>query len=144
MVYAILTCLKLRSAGEPVNCPVKQWDAATRQEVDVIKPCFTTLHNKPIGLVIQIVHEDGQERPSPSIYGVFEASTELTASEILNHETEPKKLPKLVEYIINKPLNDKRKNKFATTMVPPPRKQVPNQPTPSSIQINDIEDDIPY
>jgi hypothetical protein len=143
MVYAILTCMRMRSAGEPVDCPVKTWDKDQLKEIDVIKSCFTQMHKKPIGLVMQMVHEDGQEYPRPQIYGVFEPSTEFTASEILNNAQEPKTLGKFMAVIADKPIWDKRKGTSAANVPPPVRK--PASPVGGSdVPPDDIDSDIPF
>ncbi|PIT21467.1 hypothetical protein [Snodgrassella alvi] len=142
LVYAILACLREKSAGEPVNCTVKQYDKKTGQVVDVVKPCFTVLQNKPIGLVIQMVQEDGDNNPKPMILAPFEAETEFTASEILNRSTEKVMLAKMVAHIASKPLYDKRTfkpNSPVSTPAPPQRQRPQLTPAP-----DDIEDDIPF
>ena len=142
-VYAILTCMRLRTAGEPVNCPVKTWDRDQKKEVEVIKQCFTTMQNKPIGLVIQMVNEDGQEYSRPSIFGVFESSTEFTASEILNGASVPEKLGKFMAVIADKPIWDKRKGTSAAN-VPPPVRKPASHVGGSDVPPDDIDSDIPF
>lgn len=143
LVSALLACLKLRQSGEPVPCPVKEYNPDNRQEETVTRDCFTQLHNKPLGIVVQMVHEDGRDNPSPSIYSVFEPAREMTAGEILNQAAAPQQLAKVVAYIADKPLHDKRKSQPGNnTNPPPPPQHRPN--TRPAAPADDIDDDIPF
>ena len=149
LVYAILACMRERSAGNPTDCTLKQFDKDSGQMLDVIKPCFIALQNKKIGLVIQMVLEDGDNNPKPVILAPFEAETEFTASEILNRSTERGVLEKLVAYVSTKPLYDKRSfkpNPSATPPAAPCRRSAQSTPAPSSAPapVDDIDDDIPF
>lgn len=140
-VSAILACLKEHDSGEPTPAQVKEYNRETQQEEVVIRDCFTKLHGKQLGIVVQMVHEDGRENPSPSLYSVFEASSELTASEIMRAETQPAQLGKIMAYIANKPLVDKRKN---SPVPPQPTRQPAQYQTAQTAPVEDIDDDIPF
>ncbi|RPD89369.1 hypothetical protein EGK74_03880, partial [Neisseria weixii] len=99
LVNAVLACLRLHGSGDPTPASVKEYNPDTKQEEVVIRDCFTALHGRQLGIVVQMVHEDGRDNPNPTIYSVFEANTELTASEIMRAETEPKQLSKVLAYI---------------------------------------------
>ena len=146
LVYAILACLRERSAGTPSDCLIRQYDKDAGQIVDMIKPCFVSLQNKPIGLVIQMIQEDGDDYPKPSILAPFEASSGFTASEILNSSKDKTVLDKLLKHIEDKPLYDKRTNKFNSSATPPapPAAQSPYQTTQQTPATDDIDDDIPF
>lgn len=146
-VHALLACLRLRSSGEIVPCELKEYNRDTQQLESVYRNCFTALHGKRIGLVVQMVHEDGQEHPAPNIYTIFEADTEFTASEVLGKALQPQQLAKAAQYIANNPLRDKRKNKPAQSTPPAPQKQF----TPADYAAKkiaepreEIADDIPF
>ena len=106
-----------------------------------MRDCFTKLHSKQLGIVVQMVHEDGRKNPSPSLFSVFEASSELTASEIMREEKQPVQLGKVMAYIANKPFVDKRKN---SPVPPQPTRQPAQQPTAPTAPVEDIDDDIPF
>ena len=140
-VSAILACLKEDDSGEPTPAQVKEYNHDTKQEEMVMRDCFTKLHGKQLGIVVQMVHEDKRENPSPSLYSVFEASSELTASEIMRGETQPAQLGKIMAYIANKPLIDKRKN---SPVPPQPTRQPAQYQTAQTAPVEDIDDDIPF
>lgn len=140
-VSAILACLKEHDSGEPTTAQVKEYNHDTKQEEAVMRDCFTKLHGKQLGIVVQMVHEDGRENPSPSLYSVFEASSELTAGEIMRGETQPAQLGKIMAYIANKPLVDKRKN---SPVPPQPTRQPVQRPTAPTAPVDDIDSDIPF
>lgn len=144
LIHAILACLRLRQSGDPVPAQIKEYNPDTKQEETVTRNCFTELHGKELGIVVQMVHEEGREHPQPAIYSVFEAATELTASEVLGNTAEPKQLAKVVAYIAGKPLNDKRKSGHATP--PPPASKRPTQGLAGLAAeiLEDIDDDIPF
>lgn len=146
LVYAILACLRERSAGTPSDCLIRQYDKDAGQIVGVFRPCFVNLQNKPIGLVIQMIQEDGDDYPKPSILAPFEASSEFTASEILNSSKEKTVLDKLLKHIEDKPLYDKRTSKFNSSATPPapPTAQSSYQTTQQTPAPDDIDDDIPF
>ena len=139
-VSAILACLEEHDSGEPTPAQVKEYNRETKKEEVVTRDCFTKLHGKQLGIVVQMVHEEGYENPSPSLYSVFEASSELTASEIMRSETQPVQLGKVMAYIANKPMVDKRKVHTAAPPAPPGR-QTPAAPAQRA---DDIDDDIPF
>lgn len=141
LIHAILACLKMRESGDPVPTQVKEYNPDTRQEETVTRDCFIQLHNKPLGIVVQMVHEDGRDNPNPAIYSVFEPATEMTASEILGRATEPVQLGKVMAYIAEKPLNDRRKA-GSQTPPPPPQRQAAAQGRPQPV--DDLDDSIPF
>lgn len=118
LIHAILACLKMRESGDPIPAHIKEYNPDTRREETVIRDCFVGLHGKPLGIVVQMVHEDGRDNPAPAIYSVFEPQSEMTASELLGRATEAKQLAKITAYIAEKPLNDRRKNQ-----TPPPQRR---------------------
>jgi len=132
LMNALLACVGLQSSGDPSDVELVEYDYETKSDKKVTRQCFKNLHGKKIGIVVQMVHEDGREYPSATIYSLFNAENELTASEIVNGDVEPKMLSKVLAYISEKPLNDKRKNKSTSAS------------QPSQSINNNMADDIPF
>ena len=81
---------------------------------------FPDLCNKPIGLLFgdgDYLNSNGDPRKRMVITGVFQASTELTASEILDKKTKPEQLEKLVARLRHRPLTGGQ-SKLAMTARP--------------------------
>lgn len=140
LVHALLACLRMRESGDPLPAQIKEYNPDTQREETVTRDCFTALHGKNIGIVVQMVHEDGREHPSPAIYSLFEPASEMTASEILGRAAQPQQLAKVVAHIAEKPLYDKRKNTADGNTPPPPQRQENTAVQP----VEDIDDDIPF
>lgn len=140
-ISAILACLREHDTGEAVSASVKEYNRETKQDEVVIRDCFTKLHGRALGIVVQMVHEDDRENHSASLYSVFEATTELSAGEIMRGETQPAQLGKIMAYIANKPFIDKRKNR---PVPPQPTHQSMPQPTTPTAQVDDIDGDIQF
>lgn len=98
VLMAIMTCLKLRNI-EPKDGTVKYWDRENNTEAQRGARVFPDLCSKPIGLLLETedyIKNDGSTGTKMVIANVFQAGTELTASEILDRKTTPELLPKLV------------------------------------------------
>lgn len=110
-VNAILACLKLRSINEgPIN--FEKWNKESKQRERVNGKGYPELMGKRIGFLLrkEIEEDDfGQPRDRVAIFGVFQADTELTASEILDQKTKPERLSKMVDALTARPVYDKRK-----------------------------------
>ena len=120
-VQAILGCLRLRGI-EPGEITFEKWDVQTRQNVKTKAPGFPALMGKDIGLLLRkelSQNQHGEDRETMGIFGVFEAKTEFTVSEILDRATEPKKLAGMVEALMAKPVYDRRKKVASHTSQPP-------------------------
>lgn len=105
VLMAIMTCLKLRNI-EPKDGTVKYWDRDTNSEQTKAAKVFPDLCGKPIGLLLETegyYKNDGSLGNKMVIAGVFQAGTELTASEILDRKTTPELLPKLVARLRHRP-----------------------------------------
>lgn len=102
-LMAIMTVLSLRNLAEPVSRRAKVYDFDAGQEVERDVPQFVELLDKPIGLLFTMEeYKEGKWRPN--LAGVFQADTELVASEILERKTQPLTLPKMVERLRDKPM----------------------------------------
>lgn len=115
VLMAIMTCLKLRSI-KPEPGVVKSWDNDQRKEVEKHSTVFPGLCGKPIGLLLETedyLKQDGSlsQHPRLVIKSVFQAETELTASEILDRKTSPVMLPKMVEGLRHRPLKNAPKQR---------------------------------
>src|SRR5574343_316569 len=124
-----------------------KYNPETRQKEKMQVAAFTGLMNKPIGVLIQMEEfekVDSNRNPTgetgwkPDLFGVFDAETELTASEILLQVTKPEHLAKMVLALKDKPL----KKRPAATPIPSnqPNQNTYNRPA----TFDDFEDDIPF
>lgn len=108
-INAMMACLSLRQVTVTQQ-NVKKWDNG--QEVVISAPCFAELMNKPIGLLLRAEEyekmSDGQRTGDTGwrmgLFAIFQASTELMASEIMARKTSPEQLAKVVAQLADKPL----------------------------------------
>lgn len=106
VLMAIMTCLALRNI-EPKQGTVKAWDYDTSTEVVKQATVFPDLCGKPIGLLLETedyLKKDQSTGTRMVIAGIFQAKTELMATEILERKTTPLMLPKMVERLHHRPL----------------------------------------
>lgn len=111
-VNAILCCTKTAQADEgPIKA--EKWDSAAGMRMQVTAPGYPALMGKRIGLLLQKTLETnsrtGADSERVQIFGVFNAETELTASEIYAKAGEPKKLAMMLEALMARPVRDNRK-----------------------------------
>lgn len=138
-VQAILCCTRTKSADEGV-ITFEKWDSEAKALVKESKNGYPALMGKRIGFLLQQELSDNPNNPDKHndrviIYAVFDADTELTASEILDKKTHPEKLEKMLNSLMAKPINDRRTNK--------PHSQ-PSKAMASSGDFSDFDDDIPF
>lgn len=111
-VNAILCCTKTAQADEG-QIKVEKWDNAAGMRMQVTAPGYPALMGKRIGLLLQKTLETnsrtGADSERVQIFGVFNAETELTASEIYAKAGEPKKLAVMLEALMSRPVRDNRK-----------------------------------
>jgi len=136
MVMAIMTCLRVKNMN-PVPGRVKSWSYETNSEVEKQGNVFPELCNKQIGLLLETedyLSKKQEVKTRMVLKGVFEASTELTASEILDKKTLPEQLPKMVALLRHRPLKGTKvpAKSYATTDNEPPS------------NFDDMGDDIPF
>lgn len=137
-VQAILCCTKTKSANEG-NITFKAWDKVQKKEVDKTANGYPDLIGKRIGFLLQRELSDNiKDSTKPNdrvvVYGVFEADTGFTASEILDKATKPEKLDKMLTVLMAKPFNDRRTNKSS----------IPSAAPAGSTSFDDFGDDIPF
>lgn len=136
-VQAIIGCLQLREVQEgKIKCEKYNKDAKKREEVVV--DGYPQMVGKRIGFLLQkelaTNNTNGQDVERMIVYGVFNADTELTISEMLARKTTPETLPKMLEQLMARPVRDSRKGAPATTHY--------ESPAPSAN--GNFEDDIPW
>lgn len=115
IVQAILCCTKTKQVDEGM-IEVEKWDKDAKSTYKTKVEGYPDLIGKRVGFLFQRELSDNPKDPSKHndrviIYGVFESGTDFTASEILDKATKPEKLPKMVQYISEHPVNDRRTNK---------------------------------
>ena len=106
VLSAIMTCLQLRQIQERDGV-YKEYDFDAKADVEKQGKVFPDLCHKPIGLLLETeeyLNGTGDQRTRMVITGVFQANTELTASEILDKKTKPEQLGKLVARLRHRPL----------------------------------------
>ena len=106
VLMAIMTCMQLRNI-EPKQGSVKAWDYDTNSEVTKQATVFPDLCGKPIGLLMETedyLKKDQSIGTRMVIAGIFQAKTELTATEILERKTTPMMLSKAVERLHHRPV----------------------------------------
>lgn len=139
ILSAVMTCLKLRGI-KPQPGQFKQYDFDSKQEVTKNGSVFPDLCDKPIGLLLETedyLNSNGDTRTRMVIAGVFQADTELMASEILDHQTVPAKLEKFVARLRHRPLKGGAKQ--ASNDGPPA-----GHPASGGGGFEDMTDDIPF
>lgn len=109
LINAMMACLQQRALTES-NQPVKKWvDGA---ETITPAPCFVELMAKRIGLLLRAEEyekmKDGQKTGGTGwrmgLFAVFQADTELMATEILTRKTQPEQLGKVITQLADKPV----------------------------------------
>ena len=104
-LMAIMACMGLRSI-KPVDGIALKYDFDQRKEVQEECSIFPDLC-KPIGVLLETEDyekQNGEVATRMVLKNVFQAGTELTASEILDRKTEPVQLAHMVEGLRHRPL----------------------------------------
>lgn len=140
IVQAILCCTRTKSADEgQIN--FERWDNQARRMVPATANGYPALMGKRIGLVLQkelATHSiTGEDTERLNIVAVFEASTGLTASEILDQKTKPEKLENIVQMVMRNPIRDTRKRGAGASRP----SDHPNAPGNNSAP---FDDDLPF
>lgn len=139
IVQAILCCTRTKSA-EDGKINFQRWDSNSRQMIQATADGYPALMGKRVGLVLQkelATHSiTGEDNERLNIVAVFEASTGLTASEILDQKTKPEKLENIVRMVMANPVRDTRKRGNGTRTT-----DHPNAPGNNAAP---FDDDIPF
>lgn len=137
-VNALMACLRMRKAEDgTIQCD--KWDKDAGAMVRATVPGYPAMMGQRIGLLLQEsieTDQQGKDQQRIGIYGVFQADTELTASEVLDGKTTPEKLPKMLQALMANPVRDNRKNKGAPARTA--------QPAQAGSGFNGMDDDIPF
>lgn len=132
LLMALMTCVKVRDI-KPANGPVRRWDNEKKEEFTEQGIVFPELANRPLGFLLQKTEEKSRKNPGETAWtvkmiGVFEAGTELTASEILTGKKTPLGLAAKVALLADRPMK---------TRVAPSGSSHPPASGP-------VDDDIPF
>lgn len=111
-VMALLACLKLREPTEG-QITFEGWDKTAGSRVKKTVNGYPEMMGKKIGFLLQqeLGDHNGKETDKVVVFGVFQADTELTASEVLKQKTSPEQLEKMLASLMLRPIRDTRKNK---------------------------------
>lgn len=137
LVQAILCCTRTKTANDG-TITFERWDNEERRMVQATAAGYPDLMGKRIGLILQrelATHSiTGEDTERLNIVAVFEASSGLTASEILDSKTKAEKIEVIARAIANNPVRDSRKRGHQPTRQasPPPHDAPP------------FDDDIPF
>ena len=114
-VHAIMCCAQVAEAAEgPIKCEKWNKDKGARETVTVTG--YPALMGKRIGLLLRKTLETdnkGKDRTRMEVFGVFSATSELTASEMYAKAQHPERLAAMLEVLMAKPVIDKRDNQPA-------------------------------
>ena len=106
---AILACLKVKQAAIG-KIKFEKWNTETKVRELTETDGYPDLQGKKIGLLLQkeLTTYQGATKEKLNIFGVFNADTGFTASEILTSATKAEKLEKMVHVLMAKPVKDSR------------------------------------
>lgn len=137
ILSAIMTCIGMRQLS-PKAGNFKRYDFDARQEITEQGQVFPDLCGKPIGLLLETedyLNGNGDARTRMVIAGVFQADTELTASEILDRKTQPEQLEKMVARLRHRPMKVTQQSSHSGPPAGHPA---------SGSGFSDMDDDIPF
>jgi hypothetical protein len=119
-VNAIMCCMKLKQAPKG-QVKFERWNKETKQRDIVTAEGYPAIQGTRIGLLLQkeLSEYQGQTKEKLNIFGVFNADSELTASEILAGATKAEKLAKIVQALMSKPVKDTRNARHNTEHAQP-------------------------
>lgn len=130
---AMMVCMRIRTAIAPTPGIVEKYEKGGKAKVKVEAQLFKDLMNKQIGVLLQ---KEGYEKNDRSIgsrlnlAGFFEASSRMTAIEILDKAVKPERLDRMIATLKDKPFYKSGK---------PAQSENPGHGMPE-----DAEDDSPY
>lgn len=117
-VNAILCCTKTMEAQEgPIT--VERWDNTAGKREKTSASGYPGLIGKKVGLLLQkqleTNNKTGKDVERVGIFAVFNAETELTASEMYAKKTNPERLAQMLTTLMARPVKDNRKKVAAST-----------------------------
>jgi hypothetical protein len=109
-LMALMTCVGVKDI-KPAQVQSLVWDRDAGANVNKTLSQFPDLMNKRVGILLAMEEYEKRDGSgtgwSARLNAVFQADTELTASEILDRKTTPTKLPQLVAALKDRPLKNK-------------------------------------
>lgn len=114
-LMALMACLKLRNL-DTKSGNFEAYDANEKKRVNKAGLIFPDLMNKKIGLLIETEEyqkNNGDIGIKPIIKAFFQHDTELMATEILNQQTKPEQLSKVIQTLKHYPLKTTIKENFS-------------------------------
>lgn len=138
IVQALMCCARVKSADEG-QIAFEKWDNVERKMIQASAIGYPALMGKRIGLVLQrelgTNQNTGEDTDRMNIIAVFEASSGLMATEILEQKTKPERIDSVVKIITANPVRDTRKG---------PRMTQPasNGPAPNGLDGVPFNDDL--
>lgn len=138
IVQALLCCCRIRDAQEgPIT--FERWDRDEGGMVEVTEEGYPAIMGKRVGFILQkelATHSiTGADTERMNIVAVFEASTGLTASEILDKKTKAERIDQIEQMIMRSPVRDTRKRVAKTPAV---------SQAPAAGSNDDWDDSIPF
>jgi hypothetical protein len=138
IVQALLCCTRLRTVDDG-NITFERWDSDERRMVSATALGYPALMGKRVGFILQkelqTNQNTGNDVERMNIVAVFEASTGLTSSEILDDKTKPERIDFIAKMVATNPVRDTRKRASSK----PPAQTPSNSRSPE-----DFDDDIPF
>lgn len=135
-VQAILACTRTKEAKEG-TITYEKWDKEAKAIIKSSATGYPELMGKRIGLLLQkelsTNSTNGQDVERLNVYAVFEADTQLTATEILDAKTKPEQLEKIVQQLAAHPVRNTRKDQSSSATSTKP-----------AGSFDDFEEDIPF
>lgn len=140
IVQAILCCTRTKNADDG-KITFEKWDSDERRMIQATADGYPALMGKRIGLVLQreigTNQNTGEDTDRLNIVAVFEPSTGLMASEILDQKTKGERLDGIVKMIEANPVRDTRKRANGRASAPATQAPVGNSAAA-------FDDDIPF
>lgn len=120
IIQSLLCCAGVKDVADgPIQ--FDKWDKEVSEVVKVTRDGYPALMGRRIGLVLQKElqshYQTGADQERINIVGVFQADTELTATEILDKKTKPERLAARLKVLM--PFKDSRKKGAAQRMAAP-------------------------
>jgi hypothetical protein len=142
LVNSILCCTRTKVADDG-KITFDRWDPESRQLVKATSDGYPVLMGKRIGLFLQKelqTHQvTGADVERLNVIGVFEASTGLTAQEILDQKTKPERAELYMQTLMRTPVRDSRKGQRTE-----PRRPNPTPAPDHAPVVDTFDDDIPF
>ena len=144
MLMAIMACMKVRTAT-PSVVSLEKYNPLQKKKVMTNVTVLAELLNKNIGLLLreeEYLSKEQKIKKSMNIYMPFEATTDKTASEVLDQEN-ASQLKGIHEWLIENPVKVLSDSERAKAM-PTPAPQAPAMDQGAGGSFDQFDDDIPF